>query len=159
MTLLGGGNMNETNFDIALIRAQALDSSAPTSRRLAACDRLASLSNVYQSSAWQQSRYVKTGARPRRFVIYALRRLLESESTDERLTALIRDRLIFIRTGRQVGSNSQVLTSQHRLWRVAPPSGEPTSIQPQTNEHADEIRRLLEEYENTRKRQTDDGRL
>ena len=103
--------------------------------------------NLYQSSAWQQSRYVTTGARPRRFVIYALRRLLESESTDERLTALIRDRLIFIRTGRQVGSNSQILTSQHRLWRVAPPSGEPTSTQPQTNEHADEIRRLLEEYE------------
>lgn len=136
-----------SNFDIALIRAQALDNSAPTSRRLAACDRLASLSNVFQSSAWQQSCYVKTGARPRRFVIYALRRLLQAESTDERLTALIRDRLIFIRTGRQVGSNSQVLTSQHRLWRVAPPSGELASAQPQTNEHADEIRRLLEEYE------------
>jgi hypothetical protein len=139
--------LSETNFDIALVRQQALDNSAPTGRRLAAIDRLASLCNAYNTQAWHQSRYVPTGARPRRWVIYALRRLLKADPTNEKLTALIRDRLIFIRTGQQCGSNFKVLISRDRLWRVEPPSGEPTSIQPQTNEHADEIRRLLEEYE------------
>jgi|HubBroStandDraft_5_1064220.scaffolds.fasta_scaffold44172_3 hypothetical protein len=133
-----------SNFDIGMIRKQALDNSAPTGRRLAAIDRLASLSNVYQTASWHQSGFVETGSRPRRFIVYALRRLLKVEPTNQKLIALIRDRLIFIRTGEQVGSNNKVLISRDRLWRVQPSSGGPSPTQ--TNEHAEEIRRLLEQY-------------
>jgi hypothetical protein len=42
------------------------------------------------------------------------------------------------------GSNNKVLISRDRLWRVQPSSGGPSPTQ--TNEHAEEIRRLLEQY-------------
>jgi hypothetical protein len=140
--------VSENNFNIGMIRKQALDNSAPTGRRLAAIDRLASLSNVYQSSSWQQSRFVETGSRARRFVVYALRRLLKVEPTNQKLTALIRDRLIFIRTGEQVGSNNKVLINRNRLWRVEK-SGvgyeKPVSAVIDTTSFDEALRRVEEE--------------
>lgn len=145
---LVGGIVESSNFDIGMIRKQALDNSAPTGRRLAAIDRLASLSNVYQSPLWHQSRFVETGSRARRFVVYALRRLLKVESTNQKLGALIRDRLIFIRTGEQVGSNSKVMVNRDRLWRLegsGVESEKPAPTVTDTSSFDEALRRVEEE--------------
>jgi hypothetical protein len=85
------------NYDIGLLRAVALDSGASPSRRLQAIDKLAVLSNTYNTVRLCGDVFRPTPARARRFIVKALRLLLKSPHLMACHSSAVRERLLCIR--------------------------------------------------------------